>query len=340
MTRAIGLDRDAPIGKQGTRKFARVISRTGEKPIDPNRPRHSLLPMTRRPDQQMIDDAARRPALWRLAVGFITAFAVLALWVAALIGLRAIVLGTGFVDAAADLLALGANTPQAAILTLLAVAGLGVGASAAAYLWHRRNPRSLIGPGPRTLRQGTIAAATALMFLGCLAALALPFSDPVSLNMAPALWLAWLPLGLAALILQTGGEEILFRGYLQSQLAARFDSRLIPILIPSILFGLAHYVPGFPPPAALTYVLIATLFGILAADLTSRTGSIGAAWGFHLANNALAVLIVAPAGSITGLALWQSGIEFGPEALTSPLATLEVLVLLATWLLIRRVLRV
>lgn len=290
--------------------------------------------------QPMIEDAARRPALWRLVLGFVTAFAVLALWVALLIRLRATVLDAGFIDAAADTLALGATAPQTAVLTLLAVAGLSLGTIVAARLWHRRNPRSLTGPGPRTLRQGTIAAGTALAFLVLLGALGLPFADPLTPNMAPALWLAWLPLGLAALILQTGGEEILFRGYLQSQLAARFDSRLIPILIPSILFGLAHYVPGFPPAAALTYVLIATLFGILAADLTSRTGSIGAAWGFHLANNALAVLIVAPAGSITGLALWRTGTEFGPDTLTAPIATLEVLTLLATWALIRRVLRV
>lgn len=310
------------------------------KPIDPPVSRHSLARMTYRPDHQMIRDAARRPALWRLVLGVATAVPVLALWVALLIRLRASLRGAGFVDTAADTLALGAETPQAAILTLLAVAGLGLGTLVAARLWQGRGPRSLIGPGPRTLRHAAIAAATALSFLVLLAAATLPASDPLTLNMPPATWLAWLPLGLAALILQTGGEELLFRGYLQSQLAARFRSRLIPILVPSILFGIAHYVPGFPPTAALAYVLIATLFGILAADLTQRTGSIGAAWGFHLANNALAVLIVAPAGSISGLALWQTSTAFGPEALTSPLATLEVLVLLATWFLIRRVLRV
>ena len=111
-------------------------------------------------------------------------------------------------------------------------------------------------------------------------------------------------------------------------------------MAPALLFGFAHYVPSFPLIAALTYVLIATMFGILAADLTIRTGSLGAAWGFHLANNALAVLIIAPTGSVSGLALWRTGTELGPEALTSPLATAEILVLLATWFLIRRVLRV
>lgn len=296
--------------------------------------------MTHARYQPMIDDAARRPALWRVILGVFTSFAVFALWVMLLLWLRAHLDGAEFIDTAADTLALGNRTPQAAVLYLLAVAGLGLGACIAARIWQDRSPRSLIGPGPRTLRHLAASAGTALTVLALLSALTLPFSDPVSPNMPPALWLAWLPLGLTALILQTGGEEILFRGYLQSQLAARFQSELIPMLVPSVLFGLAHYVPGFPPLAALTYILIATLFGILAADLTQRTGSIGAAWGFHLANNALAVLLIAPTGSISGLALWRSDAEFGPEALTSPLATLEILVLLGTWFVIRRVLRV
>lgn len=288
----------------------------------------------------MTTDAGRHPALWRLVLGFATAFAVLVLWIALLILVRTSLLGARFTDTAADTLALGADTPTQALIYLLAVAGLGPGACAAALLWQRRSPRSLIGPGPVTLRHATKSTATALAFLALLGLLTLPLADPVAVNRPFTQWLAWLPLGIAALVLQTGGEELFFRGYLQSQLSARFHSQLIAILIPSVLFGLAHYVPTLPPTAALTYVLLATLFGILAADLTARTGSIGAAWGFHLANNALAVLIVAPAGPVTGLALWRTGGDFTHSALSPPLATAEVLVLFATWGLIRRILRV
>lgn len=288
----------------------------------------------------MIDDASRRPAPWRLALGFVTALAVFMLWTSALIGMRAIMLGSSYVDAAADFFSLGAGTEVQAVLYLLAVAGLGLGGVVAAALWHGRSPRSLIGPGSRTLRHMVAAGTAAFGFLALLALLTLPLSDPIIPNRPLGPWLLWLPLGLAALILQTGGEELFFRGYLQSQLAARFRNPLLPVLLPSVLFGLAHYVPGFPPIAALTYVLIATMFGVLAADLTSRTGSLGAAWGFHLANNALSILVVAPGGSVTGLALWRTGTDFGPESLSSPLATVEILVLLATWFLIRRILRV
>ena len=288
----------------------------------------------------MIEDAARHPALWRLLLGFLTVFVVLAVWVAAIIALRAVALGTWFAEAGADILVLGAGTPAQATLYLIVVAGLGAGACVAAAFWQKRTPRSLVGPGARTLRHAVIAAATTFAILGCLSLLTLPFSEPVERNQPFTTWLAWLPVGILALILQTGGEEVFFRGYLQSQLAARFRGHSLAVVAPALLFGFAHYVPSFPLIAALTYVLIATMFGILAADLTIRTGSLGAAWGFHLANNALAVLIIAPTGSVTGLALWRTGTEFGPEALTSPLATAEILVLLATWFLIRRVLRV
>lgn len=288
----------------------------------------------------MIEDARRRPALWRLLLGLGTVFSVLVLWFAALIAFRALTTGAQFVDAGAELITLGADHPGQALLFLMIVAGLGLGTCAAAAVWQRRSPRSLIGPGARTLRQGFIAAAVTFGFLGALSLVSLPLSELPIRNQPLHTWLAWLPLGVLALIFQTGSEEILFRGYLQSQFAARFRSLAVAIAVPSVMFGFAHFVPVFPTLAAMTYVLIAALFGVLAADLTIRTGSIGAAWGFHFANNALAILFVAPSGSITGLALWRTAEEFGPETFASPLATLEVLVLLASWFLIRRALRV
>lgn len=296
--------------------------------------------MNATPLTPMIRDAARKPALWRLALGIIVTFAVVAAWLAFLMVFRAWTRGGSFVDTTAETLSLASQTPAQAVFTLLIVAGIGLGACLAAWLLHGRSPRSLIGPGARSLRHGVLAAAAAFTVLGVLTLLGLLFTDLPQRNLDTVRWLAWLPLGVAALILQTGGEEIFFRGYLQSQLAARFRHPPVAIGLPSLLFGAAHYIPTLPPPAALTYVLIATMFGLLAADLTARTGSIGAAWGFHFANNALAILFVAPDGSITGLALWRTDIGLTAETLTTPLVAFEIAVLLAIWVLIRRILRV
>ena len=58
------------------------------------------------------------------------------------------------------------------------------------------------------------------------------------------LWLSFLPLAMAGILLQTGAEELLFRGYLQQQFAARFKSAGPWLILPSVLFGLAHYDPS------------------------------------------------------------------------------------------------
>lgn len=290
--------------------------------------------------QRMIDDGQRRPALWRLVFGGITIIAMLIVWTLAIIATRTAIEGRGFTQTAAETLTPGAPSPQQTVYLLLIVAGMGFGTLVAARVWQGRNARSLIGPGARTLRHSAIAAAITFLTLGIVTLAVLPFTGPVVRAVPLATWLGWLPVALLALILQTGGEELLFRGYLQSQLAARFRRPYIAVFVPSLLFGLAHVAPDFPPIAIATYVAIAAMFGILAADLTFRTGSLGAAWGFHFANNAIVVLFLAPTGDLSGLALWRSPDDPASFALASPLVTLEIGVLVLIWFLIRRALRV
>lgn len=290
--------------------------------------------------RQMMLAASERPALWRLVLGAATVFVLLTGWFAAIVALRAAVTGTTFADAAASTFVIETVQPAQTVLILILVGGLLPATLLAAAFWQRRTPRSLIGPPARTLRHFAIAAGVTLAALIGATLLSLPFFELPHRGIASATWLAWLPVALLALVLQTGGEEILFRGYLQSQIAARLRSDTAAVLIPGILFGLVHFAPGLPLLASLSYMVIAGVFGIFAADLTLRTGSIGAAWGFHLANNSMGILVIAPEGSLGGLALWQTASDRGVEALASPLATLEIVVLLVNWLLIRRALGV
>lgn len=290
--------------------------------------------------QAMIRDARRRPALWRLLLGLLTVTAVLTIWFAALIALHGLVFGVGFQDSGGLLMAGLAPGPGQTALLLGIVGGLGLGSFAAAALWQNRSPRSLIGPGAMTLRHAALAGLTTFTILIFLTLASLPLSPPPVPNLGTANWLVWLPVGLLALIVQTGGEEIFFRGYLQSQLAARLGNTGLAALLSALVFGLAHYVPTQPAASMLGYVLIAVLFGLLAADLTIRTGSIGAAWGFHFANNALAVLVISPGGSITGLARWQSPSAFDAGGIPPLYMVFEVFLLVAIWVSIRRVLRV
>ena len=184
-----------------------------------------------------------------------------------------------------------------------------------------------------------VAAGIALVIAGGLTLLPTGRGDEVlRLNMDVGIWAMWLPLALFAVAAQTGAEELLFRGYLQSQIAARSRSMLAALLVPSLLFAGAHYAPSLPAPTAWAYFGFAALFGLLAGDLTARTGSIGAAWGFHFANNMIAVSVVVMDGSITGLGLLRSSAPLSDISVLSPWIFADLGSLIGIWWVIRRVL--
>ncbi len=288
---------------------------------------------------KMIDPARPYPALWRLFLGVVTTLVLAFLWMFGLIWLAGVVNGATFLDAMTDVIHPLAPSPGGTALFLFLVVGTGVGAIIAAAIWQKRRPGTLFGPAARTLRHFGISASLSLGAMGLIALLFLPFIDRPVLNMSLATWLYWLPLGVAVVIAQTGAEEVLFRGYLQSQLGARSASPLVWLVLPALLFGAIHYQPGMPDNLIGAVILIAALFGLLAGDLTARTGSIGAAWGFHFANNALVLLLIATeASQVTGLSLFRTDTGFHDVSLFSPLIAVEVLTLVAIWALLRRAL--
>ena len=142
------------------------------------------------------------------------------------------------------------------------------------------------------------------------------------------------------LLIQTGSEELLFRGYLQSQLAARLPHPAAWLILPSALFALGHYAPGVYGGNALLVALWAFAFGLAAADLTARSGTIGPALALHFANNLLAIAVVSPQGQMSGLALWQLPFDATDEAAMLGVLPLDLLGILVGWLATRLALRV
>jgi membrane protease YdiL (CAAX protease family) len=114
---------------------------------------------------------------------------------------------------------------------------------------------------------------------------------------------------LVGVLIQTGAEEVLFRGYLQQQLAARFSSPMIWMVLPSALFAALHYQPEVMGDNTWLMMGAVFVFALLAADLTAVTGTIGAAWAMHFVNNALAILVMATDGPLSGLALYIAPIS-------------------------------
>ena len=205
-------------------------------------------------------------------------------------------------------------------------------------LLHGRGLWSLIGP-VQAARHDLIKVAWAVAIWLFILELLPPWINPADLAEVRAFgpWLSLVPVALAALLIQVGTEEIFFRGYLQQQFACLWDSKLAWMVLPSLMFGALHYWNGNGAAEGMIWAIWATALGIACADLTARSGNLGAAIGLHLTNNAFALLLVAvkdwPA---SGLALFLYPYEdpelyaYGLEALWSPWIIFQLISMLVS----------
>ncbi|MFZ8959785.1 MAG: CPBP family intramembrane glutamic endopeptidase, partial [Paracoccaceae bacterium] len=223
--------------------------------------------------------------------------------------------------------------PNLTLILLGSFVTLLVGPFFVVWLLHDRSPRSVFGP-LRTMHQQFWIAVAVFSALATLSVL-IPAEFSLVRSLDLKKWLILLPLALGLIAIQTGAEELLFRGYLQSQLAARFKSPIIWAVLPSVLFGLAHFAPEEHGSAAWYLVLATSVFGLCAADLTHRFGTIGPAWGFHFANNVMAMLAVSLPGALGGLALYHLPIAANDAKAIVPVILRDIAVTIVIWLGIR-----
>jgi uncharacterized protein len=244
------------------------------------------------------------------------------------------VLGGGFYVAMTT-----GHTPGGVLMLLYSFAGLGLGAFATVRILHARPAGTLFGPARATITNALRVALPVIV----LAVLMLPLLTRlpgVAAGVSLGTFIAFLLPALIGLAIQTGAEEIAFRGYLQQQLAARFRSPLLWMVLPSAIFAAGHYSPEDFGDAAIWVVAWAGLFGCFAADLTARTGNLGAAIGFHFATNTAALLLVGMEGNIDGLSLWTVRVGADGGADVWVLLSSDFLSMFVSWLIARLVLRV
>lgn len=208
-----------------------------------------------------------------------------------------------------------------------------------ARILNRRGLWQLVGPIQQVLHDfrrvtGLAVALYVVMFL-----IPAPGTDPMVGHMAFGNWVRLVPLSLLLIFLQISAEEILFRGYLQSQIAARFSSPLAWMVIPSVLFGALHYEPSTYGENAIWLAAWSGLFGLAAADLTARAGNLGPALALHFVNNVAAMMFTSMQGHWDGLALYVY--PFGPEDVEalSALMPIEGMAILCGWLVARIAIR-
>lgn len=232
-----------------------------------------------------------------------------------------------------------ATTPAGVLVNLFTFALLIVALAVALRAVHGRGLASLVGPWSFAVAQfGRTLLALAALY-AVIALVPMPEAMAPEPNLAFGTWAALLPLGLVALGCQVFAEEAIFRGYLQSQLAARFASPVIWMAVPAATFGALHFDPVSYGANGWLVAVWATGFGLAAADLTARFGTLGPATALHLFNNFSALLIAAPKGQFDGLALYSYPFALRDSGALAALLPLDMMMLLCSWLAIRLALR-
>lgn len=287
------------------------------------------------PHEILVAPARAYPELWRPLLGFaIITVVVLALnlvLLAAVTAFGSAELVSGFEDGSSALALL-------VILSSFAFATLGVGL-AVRQVQHRKLI-SVVGAPILTVRQFW-RVLRALVVLGALLFVLPPYDmgPPLEPNLPVFRWLLLLPLALVAVLIQVSAEEILFRGFLQQSLAARFRAPWIWMGVPSLIFAAGHYAPLAAGDNAILIAVWAFVFGLLSADITARAGTLGPAIAMHFANNVTALLIVSLPDGLGGLALYHLPFETSDTGILRQWLVVDFAVMIVSWLVARLALR-
>lgn len=286
-----------------------------------------------------VEPARVHPEVWRLALGLVLVAGFFLVLSQILFGALFGLMGPDI----ASWVALDATSGQTTVGMLVLLGQLGLLAAASAIVCvivHKRGPSTLLGPSGLALRQFiVVAAAMALLTVALIVLPPYNSGEPLQKNMNFGRWILLLPFALVAILAQSGAEEIFFRGYIQQQLAARFRSPLVWILLPAGLFGLGHYLPDSAGSNAVTIALWAVMFGILMADLTARAGTLGPAIAVHFFNNVSAMVLVATPDQMSGLALYVLPFGVADEAQMAEWLPVDFAYMFVSWLAARFAIR-
>lgn len=117
--------------------------------------------------------------------------------------------------------------------------------------------------------------------------------EEFTIQFHPSAFFTLLIVAIVLLPVQTGTEEILFRGYMVQGLSQIFKNGIIPLIITSLLFGAVHMTN----PEAKTYGWLIMLpyysaFGFFLGAITLLDEGLELALGIHCANNLVSSLLV------------------------------------------------
>lgn len=211
------------------------------------------------------------------------------------------------------------TTPASIVFVLSGFSIVFLAAWGAVKLVHRRPLGTLFGAGPRRIVRNALIACAVMALITGLGTLYSFFATGPEPNLPLSVWLRWMIPVLPLMLVQVTTEEMIFRGYLQQQLAARFRSPWLWMVLPSVVFGSLHYQPSVMGENAWIAVLVTALVGVITADITARTGNIGAAIGLHFVNNFFAMCFLSLEGGLSGVSLYVTPFSASDSSLLRPL---------------------
>ena len=286
--------------------------------------------------ESLVAPAREKSGALRLLFGLVTI--ALLYMTMVMLGSYAVVAVMGEAWLRAATISPGPTTPGQILTILGSFSFMIVSVGVVVILLHHRSPVTLVG-GLRPAATQFLQVIRGLVPYIVLIATFNFLTEDLLPNLLLRQWLIFLPLTLLFLLIQVSAEELVFRGYLQSQLAALGLHKSIWILLPSILFGLLHYDPTVMGGAAPWIVIWTIGFGILAADLTARSGTLGPAIAFHFAVNFISIAFIGFNDYLGGLALYVHLFSVTNTTTLITYLPLDAIGILLAYLSVRLVLR-
>ena len=112
------------------------------------------------------------------------------------------------------------------------------------------------------------------------------------LNFDASKFFVFLILALFLIPLQTSFEEYLFRGYLMQGIGVVTKSRLVPLIVTSVLFGVMHIANPEVGKLGMIIMIYYIGTGFFLGIITLMDEGLELALGFHAANNLIGALLV------------------------------------------------
>jgi membrane protease YdiL (CAAX protease family) len=160
--------------------------------------------------------------------------------------------------------------------------------------FHKQSIRSLTTARPK-IDWGRIGFAFGLWGFVTAALIVIAYitqPENYELNFNPRQFAILAVLALIMVPLQTSFEEYLFRGYLMQGIGIATRSRLIPLIVTSVLFGVLHIAN--PEVGKLGMILLVYYIGtgFFLGIVTLMDEGLELALGFHAANNLITALLI------------------------------------------------